>query len=133
MGGLFITQNSTIMELRSKISNGSRFAALYEELGVFSYEQDGFVVRADAPAKKYFYTDIEAIVAYKVDRSSYDEVRLEIIFCDCALRILEDTPGWYRFIATIKEIFSSIPRNWEVEMLFPSFAMNLMVLYKRIV
>ena len=108
-----------------------RFWDTYEQLGVFSYEEDGFSIQLAAGAKKYFYSQIEAIIAYKVDRGSYDEMRLEVIFDDCALRISEEAPGWHQFVIKTKEIFSSIPANWDLELPFPSFDMNLTVLYKR--
>ena len=110
---------------------GSNFLMLYEQFGIFSYEEDGFVVQRADGTKKYLYSGIEAIIAYKVDRVIYDEIRLEVIFDECVLWISEDAPGWYQFVIKTKEIFASIPRDWDLRMPFPSFAMNLMVLYKR--
>jgi hypothetical protein len=109
----------------------SDFLMLYEQYGVFSYEDDGFIIQLAQGAKKYFYGGIEAIIAYKVDRVLYDEIRLEVVFAEFALRISEEIPGWYQFVQKIKEIFPSISRTWDLEMPFPSFAMNLTVLYQR--
>ena len=113
------------------ITMNSDFMLLYEQLGIFSYVEDGFTIQIGPGPKKYLYADIEAIVAYKVDRTTYDEMRLEVIFEDCAVLISEDAPGWYQFVIRTKEIFPTIPQDWDLQMPFPSFEMNLMVLYKR--
>ena len=65
-----------------------RFWDTYEQLGVFSYEEDGFSIQLAEGPKKYFYSQIEAIIAYKVDRGAYDEMRLEVILTTarCASR-----------------------------------------------
>jgi hypothetical protein len=107
-----------------------RFLDTYEQLGIFSYEEDGFTIQMEHGARKYFYNDIEAIIAYKVDLVTYDEMRLEVIFHECALRISEDAPGWFQFVSKMKDIFPSIPKEWDLEMPFPAYDMNLMVLYK---
>ena len=93
---------------------GSDFLMLYEQFGVFSYEEDGFVVQLLQGAKKYLYSRIEAIVAYKIDMVSYDEMRLELVFDECVLRISEDAPGWYQFVRKMKEVFPSIPKDWDL-------------------
>lgn len=103
----------------------------YEQLGVFSYMEDGFTVRLGEGVRKYLYGDIETIIAYKASWGGYDEVRLEMVFGDCALRIAECVPGWYQFMLHIKEALPGIPRDWELQMAFPPFTMNLVVLYKR--
>src|ERR1700760_2621652 len=91
------------------ITMRSEFMLLYEQLGIFSYEEDGFTIQIGQRPRKYLYADIEAIVAYKVDRKTYDEMRLEVIFEDCALRISEGAAGWYQFIIKTKEVFPQIP------------------------
>jgi len=42
----------------------SDFLKLYEQLGVFSYLEDGFTVRLGAGARRYLYADSETILAY---------------------------------------------------------------------
>jgi hypothetical protein len=107
------------------------FLNLYEQAGLFSYEVEGFTVElADGP-RKYLYADVVAIIAFKVDRSSYDEIRLELFFDDYGLRITEDVPGWYQFVLRIKAAFPSIPRDWDLRMPFPPGDMDLVVLYRR--
>lgn len=108
-----------------------RFLDTYEQLGIFSYEVDGFTIVMGHGVRKYLYDEIEAIIAYKADMETYDEMRLEVIFHECALRICEDAPGWHQFVCRTKEIFPSIPKQWDLEMPFPAYEMNLMVLYKK--
>jgi hypothetical protein len=118
----------------------SEFFARYEQLGVFSYQDNGFTIHrpngsaeagGSGGSKQYFYAEIEAIFAYKVDLVTYDEIRIEIVLGDSVLRITEDTPGWCQFLLTLKDFFPSIPQDWDFEIPFPPFAMNFMVLYKR--
>lgn len=109
----------------------SDFLKLYEQLGVFSYLEDGFTVRLGAGARRYLYADIETILAYRVGGPGYDEMRMELAFPDCALRVAECVPGWYQFVLKIKQAFPAIPTDWEAQMPSPPFAMNVVVLYKR--
>ena len=125
----YISKLSNYMD--NGMNTGNNFLKLYEQFGVFSYEEDGFVVQMLQGAKKYLYSGIEAIIAYKVDLLTYDEIRLEVIFEECVLRISEDAPGWYQFVIKMKEVFPSIPKDWDLRMPFPPWAMNLMVLYRK--
>ena len=109
----------------------SDFLNLYEQLGVFSYQEDGFTIELGEGPRRYLYRQIEAIIAFKVNRSDYDEIRLEIFFDDYALRVSENVPGWYRFVQQTKDVFSSIPKDWDLQMPSTSPAMDLVVLYKR--
>jgi hypothetical protein len=114
-----------------RITMRSDFLILYEQFGVFSYAEDGFTVQLGQGARTYLYADIETILAYKVGGPGYDEMRMEIAFPDCALRIAECVPGWYQFVLHIKDAFPGIPRDWDLQIPFPSFAINLVVLYKK--
>jgi hypothetical protein len=107
------------------------FTILYEQSGIFSYGKDAFAVLSPTGHKKYLYSEIEVIVAFKVKGRQGDELRVEIIFNDCAIRISQDAPGWHQFVIKTKEVFPTIPDQWDLEMLIPSFAIDLMVLYKK--
>ena len=75
--------------------------------------------------------EIDVIVAFKVKGRTGDELRVEVIFDDCAIRISQDAPGWHQFVVKTREVFPTIPDQWDLEMLIPSFAIDLMVLYKK--
>lgn len=109
----------------------SNFLTLYEQFGVFSFAEDGFTVQLGQGVRNYLYADIETILAYRADRGEYDELRLELVFPDCALRVAECVPGWYQFVFKIKQVFPAIPRDWELYLPSPPFAMNVVVLYER--
>jgi hypothetical protein len=111
--------------------NARRFTIHYESIGVFNYGTTGFAVLSPAGHTKYAYADIEVIVAFKVKRPMGDELRVEIIFNDCAIRISQEAPGWQQFVVKTREVFPTIPEHWDLEMLTPSFAIDLMVLYKK--
>ncbi len=107
------------------------FTILYEQSGIFSYGKDAFAVLSPSGHKKYLYSAIEVIVAFKVKGRTGDELRVEVIFDDCAIRISQDAPGWHQFVVKTREVFPTIPDQWDLEMLIPSFAIDLMVLYKK--
>jgi hypothetical protein len=73
--------------------------------GIFSYEEDGFVIQNQKGTKKYLYAGIEAIIAYKVDRVTYDEIRLEVIFDECALGIFRHSSFSQRLCACEEAFF----------------------------
>lgn len=114
-----------------KLTDTRSFSILYEQSGIFSYGKDAFAVLSPTGHKKYLYAEIEVIVAFKVKGRQGDELRVEVIFGDCAIRISQDAPGWHQFVVKTKEVFPTIPDQWDLEMLIPSFAIDLMVLYKK--
>jgi hypothetical protein len=67
----------------SKLSFDEQYAAL----GMFTYTDDGFVIRDDNRSITVLWTDITKINVYKKDLVVYDLVMMEIICGESALVI----------------------------------------------
>ena len=104
---------------------------LLEDQGGFRYEEDGFSYSFKDGVEKISWADIQKIIGYKVDLFTIDEIRLDIFWKDWKWTITEDTPGWYQFLAKLKEIFPAIPDNWDDQITHPPFATSSIVLYER--
>lgn len=117
----------------SQISDESKksFDIKFNDLGKFSYEDDGFIFQFKSEQQKIKWVDIERLIAYKRDLMTTDEICLDIVFDNWQTTINENTPGWYQFVERTKLIFPSIPENWDSETVHPAFATNLTVLFQR--
>lgn len=78
------------------------------------------------------WTEVIAIIGYKADLFSVDEVRLDV-FCEhnISFTIDEETRGWYQFVERSKSALSSIDPQWDRYILFPPFKTNLTLVYDR--
>lgn len=108
-----------------------RFAIKFNDLGKFIYENDGFIFQFKSEQQKIKWTDIERLIAYKLDLMTTDEICLDIVYNNWQTTITEETPGWYQFIEKSKLAFPNIPKNWDSEIVHPAFATNLTILYQR--
>jgi len=101
------------------------------ESGVFSYQEDGFSYTINKIVEKIKWMEIESLVAYKADLLTVDEIRMDISYNNLLLTITEETPGWEKFILKTTAIFPGIPVNWELQIMQPPFATNLIELYQK--
>ena len=108
-----------------------RFDIKFNDLGKFIYEDDGFIFPFKSERQKFKWTDIERLIAYKLDLMTTDEMCLDIVYNNWQTTITEETPGWYQFIEKTKLAFPNIPKNWDSEIVYPAFAKNLTILYQR--
>jgi hypothetical protein len=56
---------------------------------------------------------------------------MEIVCGKNSFSVNEETPGWFQLVIKLKEIFESIPKDWEVNITQPPFATNFTTIYKR--
>ncbi|HEY4107679.1 hypothetical protein [Puia sp.] len=102
-----------------------------DDAGKFTYQEEGFTYAfADGP-EFVRWAEIRRIVAYKVDRLTYDDICLDIFWRDWKFTITEDTAGWDRLIAQLRIAFPNIPDDWYGKVGLPAFATNSMVLFER--
>jgi hypothetical protein len=103
-----------------------------DDNGIFSYESSSFEFMFFDQLKRYDWTDITTLIAYKEDLNTYDEIYLRILFNDRQLFLIsESTPGWHKFVTLLKENISTIPGNWDYEIANPAFATNMTVLFDK--
>jgi hypothetical protein len=137
------------MELFSKLKNLFRFSVngksgkksaegqnvpfdvLYDDLGIFSYTDDGFTITLNEAPCFIKWSAIERITTYKRDLMTYDLVCMEITYDNRMFTIHEESLGWYQFIKRTKAVFPEIPESWDVDIVLPSFETNWKALYQR--
>ncbi|MDH7461206.1 hypothetical protein QEG73_07940 [Chitinophagaceae bacterium 26-R-25] len=107
------------------------FAINYNDPGKFKYEDDGFVFDSTSSQQKIKWSDIERLIAYKLDLLTTDRICIDIVYNEYQITVSEETPGWYQFVEKTKITFPSIPNNWEAEVMHPAFETNLTVIYQR--
>ena len=107
------------------------FDIKYNDLGKFTYEDDGFNFQFKSKKQKIRWTEIERLIAYKQDLMTTDEICIDIVFNNWQTTITEETPGWYQFVERTKFIFPDIPKNWDSEIVYPAFSTNFTILYQR--
>jgi hypothetical protein len=114
-------------------NNNSRnpFEDMYQDLGIFQYDNDGFSIDFDDISLKLKWSDITQLNAYKKDLLTIDRIELEIIYGDKSSTISEDLPGWYQFVEKTKEIYPTISKDWDSKIIHPPFATNFMIIYNK--
>ena len=113
------------------LSSDKSFEEKFNELGIFEYHQDGFTINFKKISKRLNWTDITQLNAYKSDLLTIDRIDLEIVYGDKHITISEDIPGWYQFVLKTKEIFNSIRKDWDIEIMQPPFATNWRIIYQK--
>ena len=127
----FSSNTNKSIDKQSSEEENKKFQIRYDDLGMFVYEEDGFIFQFDSGPKKIKWESIEKIVAYKIDLMTTDEVRMDIVYGDYQFTITEETPGWFQFIIKTRSVFPTITKDWDTKILFPAFATNYTVVYER--
>ena len=112
-------------------NSGKTFDEMYEELGVFEYDEKGFTIIYEDIAKRIDWTEITQINVYKVDKITIDRIDMEIVCSDICFSISEELPGWYQFVLKTKNVFPTIPKDWDVKIIQPAFETNYTTIYDR--
>lgn len=107
------------------------FDEIYADLGLFEYSEDGFKITNQDFSKDIKWTEIDRINAYKKDLYAYDLIVMEIVCGENALTINEETPGWFQLVLKLKEVFDSIPKDWDMNIAQPAFATNFTTIYSK--
>ncbi len=123
---LFVTHSSSLG--REIISQWAKEAE--EDLGFFSYSEEGFSFITTAETSYYKWADIASAFGYKRDMITTDEIYLDIFFQDkVAIRLNESMAGWQQFNKQIHQNVPSIPEYWYMGVAVPAFNTNLTLLY----
>lgn len=131
---------SWFQDLISKLlpnRNGNNFNSMksydeiYNDLGGFQYDVEGFTINYKDFSKRVNWDEITQLIAYKSDQITVDRIELEIVFGDKAFMISEDLPGWYQFVIKTKEIYPTIPKDWDVKINQPAFEKNVKTIYDK--
>ncbi len=126
----FIRTERSEKENRERTRNRP-FQEKYDDLGIFTYDDEGFTIKLKESFERILWNEIEKLVAYKMDLGTIDEICLDVVYGEYQITITEETPGWYQFVEKTKEIFPFIAKNWDSTIVYPAFATNLTIIYQR--
>ena len=112
-------------------NSGKSFGEIYDDLGVFKYGEKGFTIEYEDFVKDVLWENITQLNVYKKDLLAIDRVEMEIIYGDTYFIITEDLPGWFQFVIKLKEVFPTIPKDWEINIVNPAFESNFTTIYKK--
>jgi hypothetical protein len=108
-----------------------RWLQLQGEVGAFDYDEEGFSYPFETGTSVVRWAEVDRIVGYKMDLFTLDEICVELLVGDRAIRFSESTPGWYPFLTRLKSVFPSIPNGWDWDVMMPALTGNYTVLYER--
>ena len=107
------------------------FQEMENDPGIFAFTETGFSITHENFTKTLLWSDITEINVFKTDLFTTDRVDMEIVYGDKAITIHEELPGWYQFVLKTKEIFPSIPKDWDLTIIQPPFATNYRTIYNK--
>lgn len=112
-------------------NSGKTFDQMYSDLGAFEYDENSFTIHYEDFSERIAWINITQLNVYKADLLTVDEIKMEIVCGDKAFTISEELPGWYQFVLKTKEIFPSIPKDWDIKIIQPAFATNYTTIYEK--
>ena len=132
----YINPNSRFLpkqkEYYKKLTD-KEFMELYNSNGIFTYDKNWFELQIEDKPTKIKWNEIKKLTAYKIDLLATDEIRL---FLEAEngkqFEISENTEGWFQFNEKLKEQFSEINKNWEMDIAVPAFERKETEIYNRI-
>ena len=91
--------------------------------------RDGLIVLE--PEWQFAWSDVSAIVGYKVDAYTTDQIRLAFEVRGEAHVVTEDMAGFDRLVAAIEERFDCPRESWWHHVAFPAFDTNWTTIWPR--
>ncbi len=113
-------------------TSGKNFEGQKADLGAFQYTKEGFTYTRGDFTKTLKWSEITELNVYKKDLMTIDEVRMKIVYGEKYIEISEEVPGWYQFVSRTKEIFPTIPKQWDIEIIQRPFETNNKTIYSSI-
>jgi len=118
-------------DLEWNYKSGKTFEEQQIDLGAFQYTGEGFTYTRGDFFKTLKWTDITQLNVFKKDLMTIDEICMEIVYGDYVIEISEEIPGWYQFVKRTKEVFPTIPKAWDFDLINPAFARNYSTIYTK--
>ena len=81
--------------------------------------------------KDIYWGDITQINAFKKDFLTWERIELEIVYGDKSLTINEDVKGWNLFVTKAKELFATMPHDWDTAIINSPFEINFRTVYSK--
>ncbi len=127
----FNSKGSTADQRDLKEKTAHNWDVKFNDLGIFTYNDLGFDLESEDGTHSIKWTDIERLEAYKVDRLTTDEIRLNIVSNNKSLTITEETKGWYQFVERVKSALPLVDGSWEFAVAQTPYETNLTTIYER--
>lgn len=117
--------------LQTNSTAGKTFEEIYQDIGPFQYDREGFMVTLKDFTERVNWDDIIQLNVFKTDLYTTDRVDMQIVYGKNYITINEELPGWYQFVLKTKEIFPSIPKDWDITIIQPPFETNFRTIYEK--
>lgn len=101
-----------------------------EDKGAFMYTDEGFIYQTEDRSETVKWLDIERIVAYKLDRFTYDLICVRLYWNGGELFMSEDKPGWFQFTSRLNSALP-VTQGWEERVAMPPFDTNETLVYQK--
>ena len=112
-------------------NSGKCFEDMYQALGAFQYDKEGFIISYEDFTKGINWEDITLLNVFKIDQITIDRFDMEIVYGGKCFTISEELPGWYQFVIKTKETFPTIPKDWDITIIQPAFETNYRTIYDK--
>ena len=120
------------LQTNSNTIDNRPFEEIYEDNGIFEYEDNGFKINFDDGLEEIKWENIQTIFGYKLDLYTTDCICAEIFLENNKnFRITEETKGWFQFLIHLKEKFPNIDSSWEINITTPVFETQLTLVYDK--
>jgi hypothetical protein len=122
------------MNFSTEISEENRkeFEKIYNDNGIFTYNENGFVIKIEKTEKNVEWTEIKTLIAYKKDLFAVDIICLDIILENETLfKINEETKGWFKFLEHSKVKLEITDKTWEMNIAVPAFEPNTTIIFDK--
>jgi hypothetical protein len=113
-------------------TSGKSFEEKQLDLGFFHYTENGFTYSNEDFKKTLKWDDIDELNAYVFRPGGpFEEIALEVVYNGRQFTITEAIPGWHQFVSRTKDVFSTIPKDWDWEIWEPSSQTNYRNIYQK--
>jgi hypothetical protein len=97
---------------------------------VLDFDVSGFTCAGESPWRAA-WTEVERITAYKIDRLTVDEIRVDFVLQDGITRVItEECVGFEPLMLELARRFPTVS-GWRGRVVQPAFAPSVSVLYER--
>jgi hypothetical protein len=112
--------------------NRKEFEKIYNDNGIFTYTENGFIIKIEDTEKNVNWNEIKTLIGYKVDLFTVDRICLYLILeNESLIKINEETKGWFKFLEYSKERLKIADKNWEMNIAIPAFEPNTTVIFDK--
>jgi hypothetical protein len=116
----------------NNFTSGKSWDEQQADLGAFQYSEDGFTLTYEDYTKTLKWDDITELNVYITNPGiPHEETTIEIVFGDKQITITEALPGWYQFVSRTKNIFPTIPKDWDTAINTDDGQTNYRTIYRR--